>query len=66
VAEGVTVAVPPAKYPFQSGHVEVMGHRIHYVEHGTGAPVLFLELVVEAIRERTPAPAGAGRGTVVA
>lgn len=34
--------MPAAKYPFQSGHVEVMGHRIHYVEHGTGAPVLFL------------------------
>src|SRR5688572_23382339 len=42
VAEGLTVAVPAAKYPFQSGHVELMGHRIHYVEHGAGAPVLFL------------------------
>ena len=30
------------KYPFRSQHVEVMGHRIHYVEHGSGAPVLFL------------------------
>ena len=30
------------KYPFRSQYVEVMGHRIHYVEHGTGAPVLFL------------------------
>lgn len=34
--------MPAAKYLFQSSHVEVMGHRIHYVEHGTGAPVLFL------------------------
>lgn len=31
-----------AKYPFRSQHVEVLGHRIHYVEHGSGAPVLFL------------------------
>ena len=30
------------KYPFCSRHVEVMGHRIHYVEHGSGVPVLFL------------------------
>lgn len=29
-------------YPFHSDHVEVMGYRIHYVEHGAGAPVLFL------------------------
>ncbi len=31
-----------AVYPFQSNHVEVMGHRIYYVEHGSGQPVLFL------------------------
>src|SRR5688572_17407628 len=29
-------------YPFRSQHVEVMGHSIHYVEHGGGSPVLFL------------------------
>jgi haloalkane dehalogenase len=31
-----------ASYPFRSAYVEVMGHRIHYVEHGIGDPVLFL------------------------
>jgi haloalkane dehalogenase len=31
-----------ASYPFKSAHVEVMGHKIHYVEHGAGQPVLFL------------------------
>jgi haloalkane dehalogenase len=30
------------RYPFSSRHVELLGHRIHYVEHGTGSPVLFL------------------------
>jgi len=30
------------RYPFRSGYVEVMNHRIHYVEHGIGPPVLFL------------------------
>jgi haloalkane dehalogenase len=30
-----------ASYPFKSAHVEVMGHKIHYVEHGAGQPVLF-------------------------
>ena len=30
------------KYPFLSQHVEILGHRIHYVEHGHGPPVLFL------------------------
>lgn len=34
--------MPELKYPFHSHHVDVMGHRIHYVEHGAGAPVLFL------------------------
>lgn len=36
-----TTGAPP-QYPFQSGHVEVLGHRIHYVEHGRGSAVLFL------------------------
>ena len=31
-----------ATLPFQSKYVKVLGHRIHYVEHGTGRPVLFL------------------------
>lgn len=35
-------AVPRPKYPFTSGFVTVMGHRIHYVSHGSGAPVLFV------------------------
>jgi haloalkane dehalogenase len=30
------------QYPFRSGHVAVRGHRIHYVEHGAGEPVLFV------------------------
>lgn len=30
------------QYPFRSGHVSVRGHRIHYVEHGDGEPVLFV------------------------
>jgi hypothetical protein len=31
-----------SRYPFTSRHVELLGHRIHYVEHGNGPPVLFL------------------------
>ena len=31
-----------AQYPFDSGYVTVMGHQIHYVSHGSGAPVLFV------------------------
>jgi haloalkane dehalogenase len=30
------------RYPFTSAYVDIMGHRIHYVEHGAGRPVLFL------------------------
>ncbi len=30
------------KYPFRSARVNVTGHSIHYVEHGTGKPILFL------------------------
>ena len=30
------------KFPFESHYVEVNGHRIHYVEQGEGAPILFL------------------------
>jgi haloalkane dehalogenase len=31
-----------ARYPFTSRHVELLGHRIHHVEHESGPPVLFL------------------------
>lgn len=31
-----------AAFPFQAHHVEVHGSRIHYVDEGTGEPVLFL------------------------
>ena len=31
-----------ARYPFASRSIELLGHRIHYIEHGGGPPVLFL------------------------
>jgi haloalkane dehalogenase len=31
-----------AAYPFESKFVEIEGHRMHYVEQGTGDPILFL------------------------
>jgi hypothetical protein len=31
-----------ARYRFTGRHLELLGHRIHYVEHGGGPPVLFL------------------------
>lgn len=34
--------VPPAAFPFQSHYIEVLGHRIHWVEQGQGEPVLFI------------------------
>lgn len=33
---------PSAAFPFESRYVDVLGHRIHYVEEGRGAPVLFV------------------------
>lgn len=33
---------PPAEYPFESKFVTVEGFKIHYVEEGTGAPILFI------------------------
>lgn len=33
---------PSAAFPFESRFVEVSGHRVHYVEAGRGAPVLFV------------------------
>lgn len=32
---------PPSAFPFVSRYAEVMGYRIHYVEVGSGEPVLF-------------------------
>ncbi len=34
---------PPSDFPFEPRFVEVQGHRIAYVEHGHGDPVLFAE-----------------------
>jgi len=31
-----------AVYPFSSRFIEVMGRKIHYVEHGSGDPILFI------------------------
>jgi len=31
-----------SSYPFRSRFIEIGGHRIHYVEEGVGAPVLFI------------------------
>ncbi len=33
---------PPAAFPFESRYVELGGHRIHYIDEGRGAPVLFV------------------------
>jgi len=33
---------PSAAFPFESRYVNVLGHRIHYIEEGRGAPVLFV------------------------
>lgn len=33
---------PSAGFPFESRYVTVDGHRIHYVEDGRGAPILFI------------------------
>jgi len=33
---------PSAAFPFESRYVDVLGHRIHYIEEGRGAPVLFV------------------------
>ena len=31
-----------AEFPFKSNYIEVHGSKIHYVEEGSGDPVLFL------------------------
>jgi len=33
---------PSAAFPFESRFVDVLGHRIHYIEEGRGAPMLFV------------------------
>ncbi|MBI5594682.1 MAG: haloalkane dehalogenase [Elusimicrobia bacterium] len=38
----VTLKSPDAAYPFESRTVDVLGHRIHYIEEGRGKPVLFV------------------------
>ena len=30
------------RFPFESHYVDVLGHRIHYIEQGRGAPILFV------------------------
>ncbi len=38
----VEVETVSADFPFESHFVEVLGSRLHYIEQGAGAPVLFL------------------------
>ena len=33
---------PPAEFPYESKFVDVMGYKIHYVEEGSGKPILFI------------------------
>jgi haloalkane dehalogenase len=35
-------AAPAAEFPFESQYVEVLGSRMHYVDEGDGAPILFI------------------------
>lgn len=35
-------AAKPADFPYESRYADVLGSRMHYVEHGAGDPVLFL------------------------
>src|SRR5690554_3053116 len=30
------------EYPFESHYMKVNGHRLHYIDHGSGPPVVFL------------------------
>lgn len=32
----------PAEFPFNSNYIEVHGSKIHYVDEGSGRPILFL------------------------
>lgn len=32
---------PPSAFPFESKYADVMGHKIHYVDVGSGEPILF-------------------------
>jgi len=40
--ENIEFERPPTAFPFESRYVDVLGLRIHYVEEGRGAPVLFI------------------------
>lgn len=33
---------PSAEFPFESQYIEISGHKIHYVEEGSGEPILFV------------------------
>jgi pimeloyl-ACP methyl ester carboxylesterase len=33
---------PSVAFPFESRYVDVLGHRIHYIEEGRGAPILYV------------------------
>lgn len=33
---------PSSAFPFESRYVDILGHRIHYIDEGRGAPVLFV------------------------
>jgi len=37
-----TTEHPSAAFPFESRYVDVLGHRVHYIEEGRGMPVLFV------------------------
>lgn len=34
--------IPPQLYPFESHYVEIGGSRVHYVDEGSGPPLLLL------------------------
>lgn len=36
-----TLPSPPSDFPFESKYTEVMGYRLHYVEVGSGDPIVF-------------------------
>ena len=39
---GHEMRITPADIPVRHGHIELPGQRLHYVEHGEGAPVVLL------------------------
>ena len=38
----MTIPEISAAFPFESRYVDVLGSRMHYVEEGSGDPILFL------------------------